>query len=94
MVVRCLWPKCDFRNGDRVATPIDAFWVEATRDEAIQAIFPLLNSEARSRSMRFARDCSTLAEEIAQPSRPFCFLVAKDLSSIDPFHVLSNGSLG
>ena len=48
MIVRCFWPKCDFRNGEWEATPIDAFWVEATRDEAIQAIFPLLSTSAVS----------------------------------------------
>jgi hypothetical protein len=87
MIVRCFWPKCDFRNGEWGATRIDAFWVEATRDEAIQAVFPLLSSEAQARSMGFSSECSDLAEKIAQPPRPFCFLVAKDLSSIDPFHV-------
>ena len=66
---------------------MDAFWVEATHDEAIQAVFPLLTPTKRSQSERFAADYPQLAQQIAQPPRPFCFLVARDLSSIDPFHV-------
>ncbi len=87
MVVRSYWPSCDYRHKEWGASPIDAFWVEATREEAMQSIFPMLSHELQLESERLAAQCVGLAEEIAQPPRPFCFLVARDLSSIDPFQV-------
>jgi hypothetical protein len=77
MIVRWIWPSCEYRNGDWGAEPTDAFWVEATRDEAVQAVSPLQGSEARSQLSEASDQCSDSAEKIAQPSRPFGFLVAK-----------------
>ena len=87
MVVRCYWRDCDLRGGEWGAPPIDAFWVEATLQEAEFAVFPLLSSKAVEESRRLAAEFKELAEELATPARPFCFLVPRDLSAIDPFHV-------
>jgi hypothetical protein len=87
MIVRCFWPSCDFRHKQWNASPIDAFWVEATHEEAIQSVFPLLSSELQSESEQLAARCENLEETDSQTPRLFCFLVARDLSSIDPFEV-------
>jgi hypothetical protein len=87
MIVRCYWPSCDRRQKNEGVPPIDAFWVEATHEEAIQSVFPMLSPKLQSESERLAARCENLAETISQPPRPFCFLVARDLSSIDPFEV-------
>jgi hypothetical protein len=87
MVVRTYWPSCDYRQKKWGARPIDAFWVEATREEAVEAVFPMLSPELRTQSERIAGEHARLAGEISRPPRAYCFLVAWDLSSIDPFHV-------
>jgi len=87
MIVRCFWPSCDYRQKKETATPIDAFWVEATHEEAIHSVFPRLSRELRLESKRLAARCDALAKTVSQPPRPFCFLVARDLSCIDPFEV-------
>ena len=66
---------------------MDAFWVEATREEAVQWIIPRLTVEQRAESEEWASECPCLAQQISQPPRPYCYLVARDLSSIDPFVV-------
>jgi len=87
MLVRYCWPSCDYWKKKWGASPIDAFWVEATQEEAIQSVFPLLSQEARLESEELASQSASLAAQISQPLRPFCFLVARDLSTIDPFVV-------
>ena len=87
MIVRAFWPSCTIRQRKRGATPIDAFWVEATHEEAIQSVFPMLSHELQSQSEQFAARGEHIAKETSQRPRPFCFLVARDLSSIDPFEV-------
>jgi len=84
MLIRCFWPACDFRGKSWGAAPVDAFWVEATREEAEISIFPRLNPAALAESKKLAKKHSHLAA-MEDPSRPYCFLVARDLSSIDPF---------
>ena len=65
---------------------MDAFWVEATREEAVNEVFPKLQPAEIKESQTFADQFIHLAEELGRSARPFCFLVARDLSTIDPFH--------
>lgn len=69
------------------ATPIDAFWVEATREKAVNKVFPKLQPAEIEESQKYAEQFIHIAEELGKPARPYCFLVARDLSTIDPFHV-------
>lgn len=98
MLVRCFWRDCDYRGKERGAGRIDAFWVEATGEEAVAAVFPRLRAEQIAESRELAEQGRRIAEELGTPARPFCFLVARDLSTIDPFqvhypfHPLWNGS--
>jgi len=80
MIIRVYWPQCG-------AEPIDSFWVEATYEEAEKAIFPFLTPKAIEHSKTHAKDGESIALQIGNPPRPYCFLVAQDLSTIDPFHV-------
>jgi hypothetical protein len=90
MLVRRIWHNCNCRNKSWDADPCDAFWVEATRDEAERVIFPRLSEEGIAesklclvRSRFFIESSIDRGEEV----HPYCFLVARDLSSVDPFHV-------
>jgi hypothetical protein len=87
MVIRFFWPNCKHRGKEGEAEPLDSLWVEATKKEAERDIFPRICSEARAESKKLAKQYAHVAKEMADPPRPYCFLVAKDLSSIDPFHV-------
>lgn len=87
MLVRLYWLQCKYRNFQSGSTPVNSFWVEATYEEAEKAIFPLLTPEAIEKSKAHARRGQEIAAQISSPPKPYCFLVAKDLSSIDPFHV-------
>ena len=83
MRVRCFWRDCTYRNRTWGSPPVDAFWVEATEQEARSAVFPLLKPEQVAESRKVAEQYHHAAVD---PARPFCYLVARDLSSIDPFH--------
>jgi hypothetical protein len=85
MLVRYFWPACDYRGKILGAAPADAFWVEATQEEAEISIFPRLKSAALAESKNLAERYSHLAA-LKDPPRPYCYLVARDLSFIDPFH--------
>lgn len=80
MLVRYFWRNCDlyYNNGN------DALWVEATEGEAESDIFPRLSEADISKSREFAEKTGHVA---TRPDLTFCFLVAKDLSFIYPFHV-------
>jgi hypothetical protein len=87
MLVRLFWRDCKFRDGRWGAEPIDAFWVEATQDEAEEGVFPRLRAEAVDQSRRLANDGFKIAEQVGKPPRPFCFLVPRDLRTVEPFEV-------
>lgn len=83
MLTRLVYPNCD--SARHLGLPaIDAFWVEATPAEARRLVFPLLTSEAQAE----ARECSRRLPRSGVRgcrTRPFCFLVARDLSFVLPF---------
>jgi len=87
MVVRCFWRDCEFRNKKWGADPIDTFWVEANAEEADKTIFPFLRPKAVAESRQLAKRFKKVAERIGNPARAYCFLVARDLSTIGPFPV-------
>lgn len=80
MLIRLYWPKCPFRNGSWEQIPIDAYWVECTAQEAEDHVYPLLDEVLVKKSREMASKKCDLDFD-----RPYCFLVAKDLSFIDPF---------
>ena len=86
MLIRYFWRDWERRGMKPDSDPVDAFWVEATTDEAEAYVFPLLETVSVRESRRLADEFSTIVEQSSVPLRPFCFLVARDLSSIDPMH--------
>jgi len=87
MIVHWFWWDCNFRGKEWGAAPIDAFWVEATREEADNKVLPKLQPAGIDESHKYAEQFIHLAEELRKPACPYTFLVARDLSTIDPFHV-------
>ena len=91
MIVCYFWRDCNFRGRQWDVEPIDAFWVEATREEAEATVFhclePTIVRESEALAHKHTRLAERLATALGTPPRPFCFLVARDLSTIDPFHV-------
>lgn len=81
MRVRAFWRDCTFRHKAWRGDHVNAFWVEATAEEAAAKVFPLLNQQQIGESIQLAGEFGGLADA----TRPFCFLVARDLISIDPF---------
>ena len=61
MIVERFWPCCDRRQVTWGATLIDSFWVEATHEEAVQSVFPMLSAELQSESDQLAAKCEDLA---------------------------------
>ncbi len=84
MIIRVYWPQRDCHNQTE---PIDSFWVEATYKEAKKAIFPFLAPEVIERSKSYAIKGESIASQIGNTPRSYCFLVAQDLSTIEPFDV-------
>jgi hypothetical protein len=90
MLIRFKWQNCDLCDGD-------AFWLEATEQEAREQLFPRLSNETIDASEQLARGSEAFAAIMGCPERTFCFLVSDDLTSIHPFkagypvHQLWNG---
>jgi hypothetical protein len=90
MLIQCKWQNCDLCDGD-------AFWLEATEQEAREQIFPRLSNETIDASEQWAKASKALAAMMGSPERTFYFLIAADLTSIHPFkagypvHPLWNG---
>ena len=85
MLVRYYWPnhvKQSGKSGKDVS--IDSFWVEATLEEAEKAVFPHISEDARFQSTHTAEELIVIAKKIMQPPHPYCFLVARDMSEIEP----------
>jgi hypothetical protein len=78
---------------------VAAFWVEATPAEAEAAISPHLSADVIATSQSLAEEYAGLAERLGSPARPFCFLVAGELSFIEtrtvhyPAHQMWNAYL-
>jgi hypothetical protein len=90
MLIQFKWKDCDLCGAD-------AFWLEATEQEARKQISPLLNNDTIAASEELARGSEAFAAIMGCPERTFCFLVSCDLTFIRPFkagypvHQLWNG---
>jgi hypothetical protein len=87
MNIRWFWRDCNFRNKEWGKESIDSFWVEATLCDAETEIFPLLKNELISQSKDLSQKFKVLADNMGYTYQPYCFLVARNLDSIDPFPV-------
>lgn len=90
MLIRFKWQNC-YLCGE------DAYWLEATEQEAREQIFPLLNKDTIDASEELARGSEAFAAIMGRAELTFCFLVSADLTFIRPFkagypvHPLWNG---
>lgn len=85
MRVRAFWRDCTFRHKAWRGDSVHAFCVEATAEEAAAVVFPSLSQQKITESNQLAEEYGGLAAMMGDATLPFCFLVARDLSSIDPF---------
>lgn len=85
MLVKLFWRDCENCGNKRGGEPIDAFWVEATIVEAEVAIYPYIQPATVTESRMLAKKYEEVAKHLGNPPRAICFLVARDLSAIDPF---------
>lgn len=83
MLLRMFWPECREFHPREPVRLLDGLWVEATREEAEAEILPRLAPEAVAISHR-AASADWYARMIGDPPRPYCYLVAEDLSVILP----------
>jgi hypothetical protein len=88
MRVRCFWRDYRRNRGKTRGSShhIDAFWIEATEEEARTTVFPFLNSGQITESNQLAEQWYGIAVKMGDPVCPFCFLIARDLTSVEPFH--------
>ncbi len=76
--VRFVWRDCDLCSGD-------AFWVEASKNEAEISIFPLLSDAVISESEKQSNNSGGIVETLGNPNLTYCYLISKDLKFIRPF---------
>ena len=85
MLVRVYWPNCNCGHRDwGKHRRIDALWVEATQQEAEAELLPFLPPDVAKQSRAVAQEHS-IASALGEPPRPYCYLVAVDLSVFVPF---------
>lgn len=85
MLVRLYWNQCTLTRPEN--QPIDAFWVEATENEAKNLVFPYCSADIVARSQMYGARDREIAAQFGSISRPCCFLIAHDLSTIKPLAV-------
>ena len=74
MIVKLVWPDCDFLNGKWGSQKVDCFWVECSQSEAKEIVLPSLTLRPT------LEDMSPVPSHI--DSLQFCFLAARNLSSV------------
>jgi len=84
MLIRFVWRHCHY---DRIPETlrkyrVDAFFLEASLEEAEESVFPFMDPEAVSESKSLGLQYLWNGEKVL--ARPYCFLAARDLSYIFP----------
>jgi len=75
MLVRFFWPNCNLIDDD---SSVGYFWVECTKEEAVEHVFPMLSKHSQSESINWAN-----REGIeSNPKHDYCYLVSPDVSHI------------
>jgi hypothetical protein len=85
MEIKLYWPKCNFLHKKWGKIEIDSYWVECTLEEAEREVFPLLSTEAIKESKSNWRPRREDFENDTIETDRYCFLVSKDLSSIESY---------
>jgi hypothetical protein len=74
MIVSLVWPNYSVHESDQGAQPVDAFWVQCDVDDAVEKVMPAITDK------RFDPEAKTPTSAEFGPG--FCFLVARDLTSV------------
>ena len=84
MLIRFVWRHCDYERIPENLRKfrVDAFFLEASREEAEEEVFPFLERDAITESKRLGLKYLWNGQSIL--ARPYCFLAARDLSYIFP----------
>ena len=85
MKIKLFWPKCTYLNKEWCSEVLDSYWVECKKDEAIEKIFPYLSIEQIEESNSNYRPKKENASEFGIETDNYCFLVSKNLNSIESF---------
>lgn len=85
MKIKLYWPKCDYLNKQWIATGVDSYWVECTYEEAERKIFPHLSSGQIEDSKKNWEPKEEGARDIGIDIDRLCYLVSKDMQSIESF---------
>lgn len=85
MLIRLYWSQCTLKRLE--TEPIDTFWLEATKHEAENLVFPYCSGDLIAKSQAYGIRDREIALRFSNPSRPYCFLIAQDLTTIEPFAV-------
>ena len=85
MLTRLYWTQCTLARSE--SQPIDTFWLEATQKEAEALIFPYCSARTIAKSQAYGIRDREIALKFDCRARSYCFLIAQDLSTIEPFAV-------
>ena len=85
MLTKLYWNNCTLARLE--SQPIDSFWIEATRKEAETLIYPYCSSETIVQSRLYGESDGEIAAKIGDALRSYCFLTARDLSTVKAFPV-------
>jgi len=73
MLIRFVWPNCDLVND---SNPMDYFWVECTKEEASEHVFPILPGNIKTESIKYTEF------DGSENNRSYCYLITADLSHV------------
>lgn len=73
MLIRRFWRNCGYRGKKWGTEPLDAFWVEATQEEAENGVFPRLQPTTIMESRELAERFKEVAEQMGNPPGHFAF---------------------
>jgi hypothetical protein len=84
MIIKLFWPECKYFSGEWSNTKIDSYWIECTLEEAKNKVFPYLLPEKIEESLKNwdPKEQQSLLKHINR--NLLCFLISKDLKSIEP----------
>lgn len=85
MKIKLYWPNCKYINKQWTDCGMDSYWVECTYEEAEKWVFPYLSLEQLAESKRNWEPKDKDLKDIGFETDKLCFLISKDLRSIESF---------
>ena len=85
MLTQLYWNNCTLARSE--SQPIDSFWIEATKEEAETLIYPHCSAETIAQSRLYGEGDREIAAKISDATRSYCFLIARDSTTVKAFPV-------